>query len=208
LTAIVAQRATILPAQPAGPSKADGARGVLADRTRELTAAIARGDTSAFETFYNEWFDPAYLIALRITRRDESFCLDVVHETMLRAIRSIRPLSTRSDAQRWLTRVVHTAAIDLLRREARRARRERERAPADAAASPGDGAELLERIGWLRREVAKLPPSDRTLLSLRLSGKTLRAAGEATGLSEGAAQGRIRRAMKRLRQRARESFDE
>ena len=64
-----------------------------------LTAAIARGDPTAFGRFYELWFDPALALARSISGRDESFCLDVVQDCMLRVVRSMKPLATESSPE-------------------------------------------------------------------------------------------------------------
>ena len=63
--------------------------------TAPLTALIARGDERAFATFYELWFDRALALARSISRRDESFCLDVVQDCMLRVVRMKRRAPNR-----------------------------------------------------------------------------------------------------------------
>src|SRR5690606_20630028 len=96
-----------------------------ADTSLQTTSAIARGDAEAFAQFYEVWFDRMVLMARSVTGRDESFCLDVTQDAMLRIVRSMRPMATEDDLRRWLLRIVHTAALDRLRSEDRRRRRER-----------------------------------------------------------------------------------
>ena len=83
----------------------------------KTTRTIASGDTEALARFYSQWFDPMYAMARRSTGRDESFCLDVVQECMMRVIRSIKPMATESELRRWLHVVVRSCALDALRRE-------------------------------------------------------------------------------------------
>lgn len=173
---------------------------------RAMTSAIARGDRDALGAFYEAWFDRAYALARSITRRDEAFCLDVVQEAMLRVVRSMRGMGSQGELERWMTRVVHTAALDLLRRESRRTRRERARSEADAGQDAAGVAELAERIAWVRARLAELPGEDGALLRARLmDGKTLDGAGAAAGISGDAAHGRVRRALRRLRELGKES---
>ena len=68
---------------------------------QSTTAAVARGDRGALAELYERWFDECYRIARGLTRRDESFCLDVVQETMLRVIRSLRRLETEAQLRAW-----------------------------------------------------------------------------------------------------------
>lgn len=186
-------RADTSPTRPVAAPAQPGGGGV-----RALTRAIARGDEAAFERFYNDWFEPAYAIARALTRRDESFCLDVVQDAMLKAAKSMKPIDTHDQLAAWMRRVVHTAALDRLRAERRRLARER-----DAHAQPGPLAPLDDRIAWIRAELAKLPPEERSLLAMRFGrDKTLETTAAAHTLTPGAAHGRIRRILARLRDAA------
>ena len=193
-------------------------RGDAVDHTPHLTAAIAAGDPVAFAAFYEAWFDRCYNIAVALTRRDESFCLDVVQDAMLRAIRAMKPMA-RPDLERWLVRIIHTTALDALRAERRRVQREQRwggrsahgagstrRDAANARVQdPAHLADLAEQIDWLMRALASLDAEDRALLQSRFtSDHTLEETGRAAGLTGDAAHGRLRRIVARLRTSARE----
>ncbi len=178
------------------------------DGARRLTRAIARGDEAAFCTLHDAWFDRTLALAIRLTRRDEAFCLDVVQEAMLRAARKMPELGSLEQVDAWMGRVVHRAALDRLRGERRRVVRERE-----AAARRNDGsagafdAELCERIEWVLGEMARMDERERGVLAARFSrGRSVRDVGGEQGLSAGSGHGVLRRAMARLRARAREEF--
>ena len=68
--------------------------GVDQREIKTLTGAIAAGDTDAFSRFYRARFDQMLAEAVRATGRDESFCLDVVQDAMMRVIRSMKPMSS------------------------------------------------------------------------------------------------------------------
>ena len=179
-------------APPASPTRAD------ARSARALTSAIARGDQLAFEHFYNEHFELALDTARDLTRRDESFCLDIVQDAMIRAARGMKRFDTHDQLRAWMRRVVYTAALDRLRAERRRLARERARTSKRTPANEPDPTD--ERIAWVRAQLADLPPDDRSLLLLRVArGGTIAQAARALGMSPGAAHGRIRRALQRLR---------
>ena len=172
---------------------------------RATTRAIARGDREALGMLYEAWFERTYAAARRLTGRDESFCLDVVQETMLRVIRSMKELQGAAELGVWMDRAVHSAAVDLLRKDSRRIRREATR----------DGrleqvaADVDDRIEWVLARMAELPAGESTLVALRLGGdRSLESVGAATGISGDAAHGRIRRALARLRRWAREDGHE
>lgn len=187
-----------------GPAVASCAESPAApDRAARLAAAIAEGDSDALAELYEAWFDRALAMARAATRRDEAWCLDVVQDAFVRVIRagrSLRALRTTADLDRWMARVVHTAALDLLRRESRRSAREKARAaPHDPAP---DGNDVDERITELRGVLDRLDADDRALLRLRfVEDRTLESAGEQLSMTGGAAHGRIRRLLTRLRER-------
>jgi RNA polymerase sigma factor (sigma-70 family) len=172
-----------------------------------LTRAVASGDTEAFARFYGQWFDTMYAMARRCTGRDESFCLDVVQEAMMRVIRSLKPMSHEMDLRRWLSVVVRSCALDLLRRELRQRKRYQE--PFSGKRCQEPLSEMAEQIAWLRRQLHDLPADDARLLSMRFRfGWTLERIGRALGLKPGAVDGRLTRSIAALKERATEDFDE
>ena len=171
----------------------------------ELTAAIASGDPDAFAALFRDHFDPMYRDAKRMTGRDESFCMDVVQDAMVRVVRSMRPMSTEEHLRRWLRAVVGACAFDRLRAESRRMRRER----ASTASESRDMDVVSERLDWLRGELARMDAPLAGLFTLRFRlGWTLHRIGTALGLSAGAVDGRISRALSDLRKKAMEEFDD
>ena len=185
---------------PERPAEAQSAMWV-----QRTTAAIARGDRPALAELYEEWFDRCYGLARTLTGRDESFCLDVVQDTMLRVIRSLRPMATYGELSAWMTRATHSAALDLLRRESRRGRREAARGRAGSE----QATQADERIAWLLARIKDLPAADGDLVALRFGrARSLEAVGTAAGISGDAAHGRIRRTLMRLRRWAKEDSHE
>ena len=173
----------------------------------ELTAAVASGESEAFACLYRGRFDEMYAEARRATGRDESFCLDVVQDAMIRVIRSMKHLETEQHLRTWLRVVVQSCAYDRLRKEARRRRWEQAAADARQAASGDD--DLREKLEWLRCELASLDAPQMRLLTMRYRlGWTLRRIGDALGLKPGAVDGRLGRLTASLRRRAEETFDE
>ncbi|MBX3407988.1 MAG: sigma-70 family RNA polymerase sigma factor [Phycisphaeraceae bacterium] len=174
-------------------------------RDTRLLAALARGDHDALAALYEAWFGRALGLARAITRRDESFCLDVVQETFVRIIDHaprLSRLATRGELDRWMGAVVRSAAIDLLRKELRRSAREQRLAR--SADSLGDGVER-ERADWLLEQLRALDPEDAELLALRFGrGATIESTARTVGVTIGAAYGRIRRAIARMKARFQE----
>jgi RNA polymerase sigma factor (sigma-70 family) len=180
----------------------------VAQSVRELTSAIASGDTEAFAHLYRGWFDFALTEARRCTGRDEQFCLDVTQNAMLRIIRRIRPLESEAALAAWMKACVRSACLDSLRQEARRARREaaaaRHRTDAQAPLAADQ-----ERLAWLRAQLSILDAETVRALDLRYRvGWTLARVAAAMGLKTGAVDGRIHRTITRLRSAAQEDSHE
>lgn len=172
----------------------------------ELTQAIASGDSAALAVFYEQWFDWMYAVAHAATRRDEAFCLDVVQDSMLRVIKSIKRMETREDLERWLTTVIKRAAIDRMRHDSRATARDRKVGEANGS-EPAQRSTTEERE-WVTRAVRSLSPDDQELLLHRHQlGRTLAQIGAARGRSPGAVHGRMMRLLAMLRRDAKEAFD-
>jgi len=164
---------------------------------------VARGDRDALAALYSAWFDRCQAAARAATGRDESFCLDVVQDAMVKAASSLRPVRSQAELAAWMQRVVTSCALDRLRAESARARRERSSSP--ATPPPHDPHELAGRIAWLEVQLAAAAPLDRDLLRHRfIAGATLDQAGAAAGMSGPAAHGRIRRLIDALRRAGKE----
>jgi RNA polymerase sigma factor (sigma-70 family) len=176
---------------------------------QQLTAAISSGDTEAFGRFYGQWFDYMYDHARRATGLDESACLDIVQEAMMRVIRSMPEMRNEPALRAWLRTVVQSRACDYLRAKARRRRREAQRDASSAEAEPNGIGDLEDRLVWLRRELSQLDPDGAHLLTMRHRfGWTLKQIGAAVGLSPSAVDGRLGRLTETLRRRAAEPTEE
>ncbi|CAG1008323.1 hypothetical protein PHYC_03550 [Phycisphaerales bacterium] len=163
-----------------------------------LTARTRGGDPDAFEALYRAWFPRVYALARASTRRDEAFCLDAAQDVMLRAARGLPVLADEPALAAWMTRTTMSVCIDLIRKDTRRARRESGPRPATPTS-----ARRTEDLAWLARAVSQLPTADYEVLIARIAHElSLRESGLATGLSEDAAHGRIRRTLARLREAA------
>lgn len=180
------------------------------DAVEKLTTAMAAGNEDAVETFYRRYFDWLYAQARSATRRDESFCLDVVQDAVLRIIRTIRRVDTEAQLRAWLRLVVQTTALDRLRAERRRHRREL----ATVLAGPREHIESNDEVDdagqleWIKRQIARFDPRLVQIIELRFEQRwTLARIAARFGLSIGTIDGRLRRALKELRLRALEEFD-
>ena len=195
------------------PDRAESSRDDLQESPPgpgELLAGIERGDRESLRLFFEAWFDRLFALARAATRRDESFCLDVVQEVMLRIVRRPPFANERRALEVWLSRAVYSTAIDLLRKEKRRSRHEREAAVRRSGETRCDftaEAEREDRLRWLGTELARLEDLEKKLLHRRFGlGETLEQVGRALGLAGNAAHGRIQRIIARLRNAAKNRF--
>ena len=176
--------------------------------TEKLTRALAAGNEDAVETFHRRYFDWLYAQARRATRRDEAFCLDVVQDAMLRIIRTVHPVECDVRFRAWLKLVVQTTAWDRLRSEKRRRQRELV-AIAGREASESDDPPDAEQQEWLREQIARCDPEIARMIELRFERRwTLARIGKLLGLSIGTVDWRLRKALKDLREKAIEDFDD
>ncbi|MCB9882827.1 MAG: sigma-70 family RNA polymerase sigma factor [Planctomycetes bacterium] len=173
------------------------------DSCRRLVASIRQGDGSAFERFYDLFFDACVTWTRNATKRDEDFCLDCCQDVMMIVADRLPRLETKKALAAWLHRCLHTKAIDRLRSEERLARRERSAARHEhdhASADPHEHAVRVEEVEWLTKKLGELEERDRALLHARFfEDASLAATGASVGIGGDAAHGRIRRLLVRLR---------
>ena len=172
----------------------------------QTTRDMKGGDQEAFATFYKVAFAPMFREATRALGRDEATALDVVQDAMLKAIRCIKPLESQSAVVAWSRLVAKSVSYDWLRKHARR----REVALGPAVFEAGEPANLLTdaaRILWLEEELSQLPTETRALIGLRYRlGWSLKRIGNRFGLQTGAVDGRLRRTVQSLKQKAERKF--
>jgi RNA polymerase sigma factor (sigma-70 family) len=168
----------------------------MAQGIAHLSAAMAGGDAEAVEAFYRQYFDSLYSHARRCTRRDESFCLDVVQDAVLRVIRTVKQVDSEPRFRGWLKLVVQTTAFDLLRNERRR--KNREAMSAVTPFSTDADADSLQ-LDWLAEQISRLDPELVRIIEMRFERSwTLRRIGQTLGISGGAVDGRLRRALRKV----------
>lgn len=169
---------------------------------RRVSAGVAAGSRDALEALYAARFARLIRLVLARTKRDDAFAIDCVHDAWLRVVGHLPAMATLEALDRWLARAAISAAIDRVRTDAARARREANREANRAGRPPTDPDPDTELIEQMQRELASLAESDRTVLDLRFrGGLSLEAIGVALGMGMKAAEIRLRRALARLRHR-------
>lgn len=170
------------------------------DAWYDLTRRIARGDAEAFACFFDAFYDDAMRVAAKTTGRDESVCLDIVQDAMLKAMRCMKPIPNHQQLKCWFRAVLRSAAYDWLRREIRFRRLQQnidERLESHSSSSSLDDE---TRLIWLESQLQQLEPSLLQLIHWRYRmGWTLQRIASTLGLRPGAVDGRIRRALERIK---------
>ncbi|HEY6564259.1 MAG TPA: sigma-70 family RNA polymerase sigma factor [Pirellulaceae bacterium] len=177
------------------------------DSIESLTTGMSRGDERAVEQFYETYFDDLFRWARRSGGRDEAMCLDIVQDAVLKILRCIRPLPDAPRFRAWLRLVVQSQTLDRLRREQRTLSRE-SRHDRNGTTNAGDVPDGAAQMRWLRSQIEQLDPGLSRMIELRYErGWTLRRIAAAFGGTTGQIDGRLRRAVQRLRGLAREQWD-
>lgn len=172
-----------------------------------LTQGVALGDHACFDVLHGQW-NPVVRawIAKTIPRAmHEAYAGDIEQEVWLRVIRRLRPIDSEVRFERWLRSVTLNAARDRLRHEVRRGRRERvTRLDGDAGSiAPEAALDAREEMARLVDALRSLDAEVARLVDLRMrTDATLDRLGGLVGLTPGALDGRVRRALRALRRQA------
>jgi len=172
-------------------------RGAGAEELGGLFARLAGGDGSALEPLYDAWSGRLFGLALwRTGSRDDAG--EVVQEVFLRLVEKRDALAGVRDPASWLLAVAHRIALNVARRERRRAAEPLERC-AFVEAPSGDAARRLdaERASTL---LAQLPPAQREAIYLHdFAGCTFSEIGTIAGVPTFTAASRYRLGVGKLR---------
>lgn len=182
------------------------------DPAWEALARVAAGDAEAFSRVVEAHQERLLHLCERLLG-DREEARDAAQEVFLKAFRKAGEFRPHGQVFTWLYRIAVNHCLNKLRRHkiARFFRLEGPAAdPADPAAPPAFDppdpaptaeAALAARRRWqaTRQAIAALPESQRTVLILvRLEGLSYRQAAEVLGVTEGAVESRLVRALRRL----------
>ena len=163
-----------------------------------LERYASRHDDAAFRALVERHLAVVHGVARRVTG-SEDLARDVAQQVFLRLAQRAALVPRNLSLTAWLHRVTHHQAIDLVRQEARRKKRELatlDPALMDTTPSPS-WSELAPVIDTL---INRLPAADREVLLLRFYRNEPHAAvARELGLSEAAAKKRTTRALEKLR---------
>ncbi len=181
-----------------------GGPGAPLPDARAITVRFARGDQDAFAVFYEATFDDALADARRLTGRDESFCLDAVQDAYVRAAKRLPAMDSWPACRAWLRTAIASSAIDRIRSESARARREAQ--PRERSVQPERDDQIDSLLARLETQL-----DDRQWQAVRLHvghGMSLSAVGRAMDLSRHAVHGLVRRGLATLTASAKGDIDE
>lgn len=173
----------------AGTSESRAAQATDAD----LAAAIRDGNVDALGELYRRYSEKLMAVAYRLLwSRDEAE--DVLHDVFVGLPRALRKYSERGRLEPWLKRVTAHVALSRLREGPIEFGVERD-AAADDSISP-------EESMTLRAAVASLAPTLRAVLVLKeIEGFSHAEIAAMLGISKGASEVRLHRAIAALRER-------
>jgi RNA polymerase sigma-70 factor, ECF subfamily len=179
-----------------GVSAADRAR------DRDLLDRVARGETAALRTLYEEHAPRAMAIAIRVLR-DQTEAEDVVQETFLELWRRAAQFDTRKGgAVAWVVTIARSRAIDRMRSSGTAARAvegaSREGLPQPQLV-PSDHAERRRDEVRVAAALAELPAEQRQTIELAyFEGLSQSEIASRTGSPLGTVKMRVKLAMSKL----------
>lgn len=176
----------------------DGKMSEANTRDAALAAQVADRDQTAFEELFGRHRSAVKAVAARVLR-DEGLAEDVVQETFVgfwNAPARFDP--ARGSLQSYLVTIAHRRAVDTVRSEVARTRREQ--APPDPPHLDVEDEVWSRTISeTVRRALDELPETEREAIALAyLKGMSYVEVARRLGQPEGTVKSRIRSGMRRL----------
>jgi RNA polymerase sigma-70 factor (ECF subfamily) len=157
-----------------------------------------------FDSLHEDYREKVYRVILRMVRNPMD-AEDLTQETFLKAARNLPEIKHPEKTGSWLYRIATNAALDYLRRRARRSEEntiqvgleDRETIPIDAPA-PASFLDSIESANCFHLYADRLPEQYHVVLVLHyLEGLPLAQVAEVMGSTVGATKVRLHRARKR-----------
>jgi RNA polymerase sigma-70 factor (ECF subfamily) len=178
-----------------------------ADPGWDLLARVAAGDDDAFTDLVAAHQDRLLRLCERLLG-DVEEARDAAQEVFLKAYRKAASFRPQGQVYTWLYRVATNHCLNRLRRrrlvrflqwEAPEDREVPAFDPPDGAPDPAAVLEARRRWQATRKAIGRLPAGQRAVLVLaRFEGLSYRQIAEVLGITEGAVESRLFRAMRRL----------
>ena len=157
---------------------------------------------AALEREFEERLADSSALAVRVARgvlRNQADAEDVAQEAFVRAYRGFAALRDREKFRGWLVRIVWRLALDRIRAQKRRERRELEALREPAPPSVEDVAASREFQRRLNAAIETLPEKLRIVLTLAgVEEHNLAEVSRLLGIPEGTVKSRLHLARKRL----------
>lgn len=169
-------------------------------------ARVASGDTDAFAFVVESHQERLIRLAQRLLGDPEE-ARDATQEVFLKAFRKAADVHPQGQVYTWLYRITVNHCLNKLRRRKLvrffRLDPGEQEAPAfdppDGAPDPAATLEARRRWQATRRVIDRLPENQRAVLVLvRFEGLSYKTAAEVLGITEGAVESRLFRAMRRI----------
>jgi RNA polymerase sigma-70 factor (ECF subfamily) len=166
------------------------------DTERELIRRATEGDGRAIQTLYDRYAPRVFAIVRRIAA-DDDLAQDYAQEAWIRAIRALPTFRGDARFSTWLHRIAVNAALQALRKNETRAKREGP-APEDVPVGPIHSDTLLRKR--LERALDTLPEGMREVLILHdVEGYTHEEIGEVLGVTSGTSKSQLFKARAKMR---------
>ena len=167
-------------------------------RERGLWQAVLAGDEAAWRAWYDESFAGLYAYALWRAGGLRDLADEVVQDTWLTAVRSLRSFDpAEGPFAGWLRGIAANLLRNRFRRDARRGRRA-EALEGEPAAAPADA--VRERAERVAAALAAVPPRYEAVLRAKyLDGQTVAAIAAAAGETPKAVESLLTRARQAFR---------
>jgi RNA polymerase sigma-70 factor (ECF subfamily) len=164
----------------------------------ELAARVAHRDRAALDEVFNSLGGAVRSVAARVLR-DDALAEDVAQETFLRFWNEPEKYDPeRGSLRTFLLTIAHRRAVDVVRSEVARSRRE-ERPPDPHHYDVAEEAWTRVLSGTVRQALDELPEGEREAITLAyLGGLTYVEVAEHLGQPEGTVKSRIRSGMRKL----------
>ncbi len=175
----------------------------------ELIARLRQGNPAAMEYLYDTYFDRIYSLVFNALGRDQTAAEDVVQESFLAAIRSVKGFRGDSSLYTWLCSIAYRKVADFQRRQVRE-RRHRQHVEDIDSIGPGqlsrikasvpDMAEAVENREFVEKAMSRIPQDYRQALILKyVEEMSVFEISQVMGRSPKSVEGLLTRARKALR---------
>jgi RNA polymerase sigma factor (sigma-70 family) len=178
-----------------------GTRSISSDWEHDVSTRLGAGDEVALGQVYEQYSSFVYGLAQRVIG-DPRAAEDVSQEVFLYIWEHPEGFDpARGSLRTWLGTLAHRRAVDYVRREEARRRRNQREAGRRASYIPDveEMATALVTAETVRNALDVLPDEQRRCIQLAyFGGKTYREVAEVLGIPEGTAKSRLRLGLRRI----------